>query len=430
MEPVLVIGAGIGGLTLALMLDRAGIPCRLFDAAPELKPLGVGINLLPHAMRELAALGLEPALVAEGIETREAAYFNRFGQLIHTEPLGRAAGYLHPQVSIHRGRLHAILLAAFQDRIGAGQLSVGHRFSHATQDADGAVARFASGVDSVRGCAAVGCDGIHSAMRRQLFPDDGGPVWSGVTMWRGTTLSEPMLSGATMVRAGWLTTGKMVIYPIRDAVDAGGRQLVNWVAELQTTARPDQDWTRKGRVDDFIDRFEDWHFDWCDVPALIRGADEVLEYPMVDKDPLPHWSHGRLTLLGDAAHPMYPRGSNGAGQAILDARALVDALTAAGIGSGRTDDPVQDRADGRADRIAAALQRYSDQRCPVTADVVRANRTIPPDAIIEEVWRRTGDRPFTAIEDVISADELQAIIDRYKRIAGYDRSSLERGVGR
>ena len=166
MEPVLVIGAGIGGLTLALMLDRAGIPCRLFDAAPELKPLGVGINLLPHAMRELATLGLEPALVAEGIETREAAYFNRFGQLIHTEPLGRAAGYLHPQVSIHRGRLHAILLAAFQDRIGAGQLSVGHRFSHATQDADGVVARFALGVDGVRGCAAVGCDGIHSAMRR------------------------------------------------------------------------------------------------------------------------------------------------------------------------------------------------------------------------------------------------------------------------
>jgi 2-polyprenyl-6-methoxyphenol hydroxylase-like FAD-dependent oxidoreductase len=226
-------------------------------------------------------------------------------------------------------------------------------------------------------------------------------------MWRGVTPWKPFLSGASMVRAGWLTHGKMVIYPIRDNIDAAGRQLVNWVAEIETPKhREKRDWNRPGNLADFIDAYADWHFDWLDVPAMIRATEPILEFPMIDQDPLPWWTQGRVTLLGDAAHPMLPRGSNGAGQAVLDARALADTLVL------HRDDP------------AAALKAYESQRLPATTGVVLANRENPPDAIIREVYLRTGDRPFARIEDVISDDELRAISDRYKRIAQYDQASL------
>jgi len=246
-------------------------------------------------------------------------------------------------------------------------------------------------------------------VRRQLHPAEGAPRYSGVNMWRGVTAWEPFLSGASMVRAGWLTHGKMVIYPIRENVDASGRQLVNWVAEIETPRHREQrDWNRPGHVDDFIAAFADWHFDWLDVPAMIRATEPVLEYPMIDQDPLPWWTQGRVTLLGDAAHPMLPRGSNGAGQAILDAVALADALLA------HPADP------------AAALAAYEAMRLPATSKVVLTNRTNPPDAIIREVHVRTGDKPFRRIEDVISQDELRAISESYKRIAQYDRETLAR----
>ena len=411
-KDVLIIGAGIGGLTLGLMLHRAGIPCRIFEAAPEIKPIGVGINLLPHAMRELGELGLEPALAQRGVLTREAAFFNRFGQLIYTEKLGRGAGYDWPQISIHRGDLQAVLLDAFLREAGAERLVLGWQCVGAEQDESAASARFCrvgtqQALPLQHGAAIIACDGIHSVIRKQLFPDEGEPIYSGVNMWRGTTRWKPILTGASMIRVGWLATGKMVIYPIRNAVDAEGRQLVNWVAERETPVYERWNWSRPGRLEDFIDAFADWRFDWLDVPALIRGADAILEYPMVDKDPLPRWSFGRITLLGDAAHPMYPRGSNGAGQAILDARALTECWRAA-------DDPV------------AALAVYDDKRREATANVVRTNRTTPPDAILGEVYRRTGDKPFASIDDVISRDELVAITDRYKRVAGYDKEGLRR----
>ena len=258
---------------------------------------------------------------------------------------------------------------------------------------------------SARADVVVACDGIHSRLRKQLHPDEGPPVYSGVNMWRGTAVHPPFLTGATMTRAGWLATGKMVAYPIRENVDDAGNQLVNWVAEIETPRHADRDWNRRGQLADFIGVFEDWHFDWLDVPAMIRSSGEILEYPMVDQDPLDHWTHGRLTLLGDAAHPMVPRGSNGAGQAILDARVLRNAL--AGIA-----DP------------AAALRAYEAARLPVTAKVVLTNRATPPDAILREVWLRTGDRPFTRIEDVVDVSELRGISERYKDVAGFSHEAL------
>jgi 5-methylphenazine-1-carboxylate 1-monooxygenase len=409
MDDILIVGAGIGGLTLGLALHNSGIPCRIFESAAEIRPVGVGINLLPHATKELAALGLEADLARAAIATEDATFFNRFGQLIYREPLGRPAGYEHPQFSIHRGDLQRVLLDAFRTRAGHDRLVTSHHCTSVDQDETGVSVHFADGpggasCGTVPGRIAIACDGINSAVRKQYYPGEGEPRYSGVNMWRGVTRWKPMLSGASMVRAGWLSHGKMVIYPIR-AAGADGLQLINWVAEIETPTYRKRDWNRPGRLEDFIGAFADWHFDWLDVPAFIRAADSVLEFPMVDQDPLPRWSFGRVTLLGDAAHPMVPRGSNGAGQAILDARALVSALLENG-------DPV------------AALGSYEKQRLEATTRVVLTNRTNPPDAILREVFERTHDQPFASIEDVISHDELVALSEGYKRIAGYSREAL------
>jgi 2-polyprenyl-6-methoxyphenol hydroxylase-like FAD-dependent oxidoreductase len=401
---VVIIGAGIGGLTLALALHRAGITCRVYESAPEFKPLGVGINVLPHATAELQTLGVLDELEQCAVITREAAFFNRFGQFVYAEPAGRFAGHDVPQLSIHRGDLQAVLLAAVRERLGADRVVAGHAcVAIDAADDDRVRVRFRA-VDGttladVEARVAIGCDGIHSVVRRQLYPGEGPPRWSGVNMWRGVTAHAPFLSGATMVRAGWLSVGKMVIYPIRNDIDAAGRQLVNWVAELECPEPVRRDWNARGNLADFYPRFADWRFEWLDVAALIRSTETVLAYPMVDQDPLPRWSFGRVTLLGDAAHPMYPRGSNGAGQAILDARCLADQIATHGAG-------------------AQALGAYDALRNPATAKVVLANRSTPPDTILREVHERSGDKPFARIEDVVSREELARIADNYKQIAG------------
>jgi 2-polyprenyl-6-methoxyphenol hydroxylase-like FAD-dependent oxidoreductase len=406
---VLIIGAGIGGLTLGLMLHRAGISCRIFEAASELKPVGVGINILPHASRELCELGLEDALAHVSVTTREFCFFNRFGQFIYSEPAGRFAGYDVPQFSIHRGDLQMVLLDAFVTRAGADRVVTASRC--VSVDVDTGIAHFensASGapLEPQRGRVVVSCEGIHSGLRKRLYPDEGPPKYAGINMWRGVTRWKPILTGASMIRIGWHRPAKLLLYPIRNAVDAEGRQLVNWVVDIETPEYEKNDWNRPGRLEDFIDVLADWHFEWLDVPEFIRSADAIFEYPMVDQDPLSRWTFGRLTLLGDAAHPMYPRGANGAAQAILDARVLSDALSHSG-------DPI------------AALKVYEDQRLPATRDVVLANRRAPPDAILQEVFRRTGDKPFRSIDDVISREELAALSESYKRIAGYDKERLK-----
>jgi 5-methylphenazine-1-carboxylate 1-monooxygenase len=246
---------------------------------------------------------------------------------------------------------------------------------------------------------AVACDGVNSAVRREFYPDEK-LAFGGINTWRGVTVRPPILSGKSYMRIGSIETGKMVIYPIADNVDGRGSQLVNWVAEIRREGAPMNDWNRPGRPEDFLDIFKDWRFDWLDVPALITGAESVFEYPMVDKDPVPRWTFGRVTLLGDAAHPMYPRGSNGSAQAIIDARVLASAIASAG------DAP-------------AALTAYENMRLAPTTRIVETNRTMPPDFINIKVDELSGGKPFRHIDDLISQEELRRMSDDYKRIAGF-----------
>lgn len=402
---VLIVGGGIGGLALALSLHQAGVSCRVFEAATEIRPLGVGINLLPHGMRELSELGLADRLAARAIETRTLAYYSRHGQPIISDLRGRYAGYDWPQLSIHRADLHEILLDATRERLGAGAVRLGHRCTKIDQNTSRVTLHFDNG-HFEHGTLAIGCDGIHSAVRRQLLPDEGPPRYSGVNMWRGAVHWPAFLGGDTMISTGWMTVGKTVVYPIRPGTpETGGKPLINWVAELERPEAVRQDWTGRGRLEDMMPAFAGLHFDFLDITGMIEATGEILEYPMVDRDPLERWSFGRITLLGDAAHPMYPRGSNGAGQAIVDARFLAGRIRQVGT-------------------TPEALTAYEAVRNPATAKVVLTNRSDPPDTILREVWTRSGGKPFDRIEDLIPTAELEAILDRYRKVSGFDRETL------
>lgn len=396
---VAIVGGGVCGLSLALHLNKRGIRARVYERVPEIKPLGVGITLLPHAMREFTALGIGDELLKAGIENRESHFYNRFGQLIYREDRGKFAGYQYPEVGIHRGKLHLILYGAVLRELGPDAVVTDHECIGVDQDDSGATIRF-KGRDPVRADIVVACDGINSALRKQFYPDDK-VVFTGINTWRGVTRRKPILGGRTYMRVGSINTGKIVIYPIVDDIDGNGNQLINWMAEIKREDSLSQnDWNRAGNLDDFYPIYESWRFDWLDVAQMIRDADQILEYPMVDKDPIAQWTFGRVTLAGDAAHPMYPRGSNGGAQAAIDARTLADCLA-------KTGDP------------RAALKAYEAARAEPAANVVRTNRAQPPDFINIKVEELVGDRPFSNLDDYITQDELKALSDSYKKVAGF-----------
>lgn len=408
---VLITGAGVAGLTMALSLHQIGVEARVFESVDTIEPLGVGINTLPHAVRELTELGLADQLAKTAIPTAELAYYSKHGQLIWSEPRGLAAGYHWPQFSIHRGELQMILLEATRQRLGAGSIVTGHHLARWETTTQGVRAFFVDrrdgrAVGEADGTLLIGADGIHSAVRGTLYPDEGPPLWNGAILWRGVTMGKPYLTGRSMIMAGH-EFQKFVCYPIsRGAMDCGNA-VINWIAERKFN--PDhqwrrEDWNRRGDTQDFLPHFESWRFDWLDVPGLIRAADRCYEYPMVDRNPLNQWTFGPVTLLGDAAHPMYPIGSNGASQAILDARVLAREIKAHG--------PTH-----------AALLAYETERRPATAGIVLANRRNGPEQVMQAVEERTPDG-FLRIEDVLSETELREAAAGYKRIAGFDKDSL------
>ncbi len=411
-DEILIVGAGIGGLTAALSLHEVGFRVRVFESVAELKMLGVGINLLPHAVREMQELGLRPALEAASAQCHELAYYTKRGQRIWGEPRGLAAGYAWPQFSLHRGVLHRVLLDAARERLGSDRIHLGHHFQRFEIRSEGVAAFFRDRVTgaefpAVTGRALVAADGIHSAARRSFYPDEGLPRWNGAVMWRGIAEAAPVLDGSTMIMAGH-TRQKFVCYPVRERSLHSHRQSINFVAEqrFDTTDLTDrEDWSRLGELSDFLPAFESWRFDWLDVPSILRAASQIWVYPMIDRDPLPRWSHGPVTLLGDAAHPMYPIGSNGASQAILDARVLGGCLR-----HYSTDLP-------------RGLQRYEELRRPATAAIVLANRQQGPEVAMQLVEDRAPDG-FARLEDVVSTEELRAVADKYKQLAGFAIAEL------
>ncbi len=421
---VLIVGGGIGGLTAALSMHEAGLDVHVFEATAEMKPLGVGINLLPHAVRELTELGLAQELAAIGVRTRELIYTNKFGQRIWQEDRGLNAGYHWPQYSIHRGKLQMLLWRIALQRLGPGRLHSDHALHHFNQTAGQVSADFVSRSVAASGGSQgqtakhenaprgswqadvmIGADGIHSAVRRHFHPDEGPPIWNGGILWRGVTRARPFLSHASMIMAGY-EWQKFVCYPISSVGD-DGLQDINWVAELKYRDRPElkrEDWNKPGVLADFLPSFESWNFGWLDCAGLIRNAPASLEFPLVDRNPLDTWTHGRVTLMGDAAHPMYPIGSNGASQAILDARALSWRLATepdAGI----------------------ALQRFDEERRPPTSNLVLANRRNGPEKVMQMAEERAPSG-FADIHDVIRAEELAASAREYKLIAGFDKDLL------
>ena len=400
---IAIVGGGIAGLSFALGLHKRGIDCDVFEAVTDIKEIGVGITLLPHAMRELAELGLQDALEAVGIENLESVFYTQHGQYVYKEARGRHAGYTLPEIGIHRGKLHRILFDAAVSRLGADKVHTGMRCSAFSQNDHGVEIEFSNAHTQtsikVQAQIAVACDGVNSVIRTQMHPQDA-LCFAGINTWRGVTVHPPILTGKSYLRIGTVEVGKMVIYPIIDNVDGKGNQLINWVAELQKPNAAMNDWNRPGDPAVCAEIFKDWTFDFLNVPELILKADKVFEYPMVDKNALPFWTQGRVTLMGDAAHPMYPRGSNGSAQALIDARTLADQLA-------QHADPKE------------ALRAYEVLRLAPTAKVVETNRNVPPDFIIMKAHELSGGKPFRHIDDLITQDELRQISDHYKTVAGF-----------
>ena len=411
---VLIAGAGVGGLTLALMLHKRGIQATIFEQASEIRELGVGINTLPHAIKELAALDLLPVLDAVGIRTKELIYINRLGQQVWREPRGTDAGFEFPQFSIHRGRLQKLLYDAVIARLGPDSVRKGLRLAGFVQDEGGVTAHFtdaAFGASSVtqRGDVLIAADGIHSVARRHFFPKEGPPSWQGVMMWRGAADWPQFLSGRSMYIGGGMGA-KFTLYPIGEGT-APGRKLTNWavsvrIADGALSPPPKDSWSLQGRMDDVLPFARRFKVDDFDVEGLVRATPICFQYPMCDRDPLPRWSFGRVTLLGDAAHPMYPVGSNGAAQAILDARCLADSLA-------------------KAEHPMHALYTYEAERLAKTSEIVLLNRRGGPERVIDEV-ERLAPAGFDYVDRVLSHAEREAIVKGYAGKAGFSLSQVNR----
>lgn len=408
---VVIAGAGIGGLTAALSLERAGVDVSVFESVAEVRPLGVGINILPHAAREFIELGLEAEIDRFAIRTTAMNYYTRSGVLAISQPCGVHAGYRWPQWSLHRGDLQMALLQVFKDRAGADKVITGAELTGFEQGAGGVSARFRNTRDNqiftVACDVLVGADGLHSAVRATLYPDEGRPVYAGLVLYRGAVEAPAYLDGQTMIIVGDKRL-RLVAYPISKVMQQAGqgRSLINWISVLPVAedAAPSENWTNLAAQPEVSSRYADWVFDWLNVPKTLSATEQVFEFPVYDRDPLDRWTFGRVTLLGDAAHPLIPVSSNGAVQAIIDGRALAYALAT-------NDDP------------EAGLKAYEADRLPKANRVVQASRENGPDEVLEIVAARCPDG-CTNIHDVVPLEELQAVIDDFKQAAGFQVDTL------
>ena len=407
---VLIAGAGIGGLTAALSLEKLGIEVTVFERLDCIEPLGVGINILPHAARELLALGLQDELDRIAIRTRAMKYYSRRGKLAISVPCGEYAGYRWPQYSVHRGALQLLLLETFKRRAGADRVVTGRQLAGFKQHHDTVTARFIDPLskqaqDDVTGDLLIGADGLHSTTRRCLYPDEGAAVYAGMVCLRGALTAAPVLDGESMVICGDNRL-RLVSYPISGELHRNGRSHINWIAAVPfvTDQRQEEDWSKLTSPDNLVELYRDWRFDWLDVPGLISATEQVFEFPIYDRDPLRQWTFGRVTLLGDAAHPLIPVSSSGAVHAIIDGRALAYALAT-------QRDPV------------AGLQAYAADRLPKANRVVLASRENGPDEVLEIVRNECPDQAEN-IHEYVAMDRLQAVIDDFKTRSGFAVETL------
>ena len=407
---IIIAGGGIGGLVAAISLHNAGYNVTVFESTKEVKPLGVGINLLPHCVRVLDNLGLLNDLKTLAVETKELVYANKHGQFFWEEPRGIYAGYKWPQFSIHRGEFQILLWNKAAEILGNDYLHPGHHISSFEQDENSVTAHFVDKetgniIRSESADLLIGADGINSQIRKLLYPSEGPVVYSGNVLYRGTAVIKPFLTEASMAMIGSLKQ-KMVVYPIKDAYDKNGNQLINWVANLKGglgATLTERDWNRQVDKKQLLEKYANWKFDWLDVPYMIEHSNSgIFEFPMSDRDPLNRWSFNRVTLLGDAAHPMYPIGSNGASQAILDVEALTNALN-------------------RFEWLSEALENYDKIRIEATAKVVNQNRKKGPDIILDLMEDRF---PNGFSPNEIPHEELETLMEKYKKIAGFDKETL------
>ncbi|RDE08215.1 flavin-dependent oxidoreductase [Pelagibacterium lacus] len=405
---VIIVGGGIGGLVAGMSLQEAGLDVTIYESVREVRPLGVGINILPHSVRILNKLGLVPDLLAISIPNEELIYFNQQGQKIWREPRGLAAGYNVPQLSIHRGYLQLALMREATKRLGAARIKTGHhlkRFEY-QEGASGVSASFVDpdtqeAIETVSADVLIGADGIHSTVRAQLYPDEGPARWTGRIMYRGVSETDAFLTGKTHVAIGGRKT--FVAYPISPEHLRAGKSLTNWIAGIHVPVEEGykpENWTRQAEVEKVASWYDGWDFGWIDVPGIINEAKAVYEYPMIDKDPLDRWSFGGVTLLGDAAHPMYPVGSNGASQAILDAERLTQALTTASS-------------------VAEAFAVYESDRRIKTKQIVESNRKGGPEGIIAVAEERAPNG-FKSVDEVFEQGEIESFMARYKQVAQFD----------
>ena len=403
--PVIIAGGGIGGLAAALTLHQIGVPCVVYEAVREMRPLGVGINLQPNAVRELYDLGItEQDLDRVGLPAREWALVGLNGNDIYSEVRGLAAGYHWPQYAVHRGQLHMLLHDKVVERIGPNAIRLGSRVTGYRNNSGGvsALIEHADGSTSEeRGALLLGADGIHSAIRAQMHPAQPPIHWGGAIMWRGTTVAKPIRSGSSFVGLG-THRQRMVFYPISHPAPESGLATINWIAEVtldNTEGWKQSGWFRQVSIDDFKHHFADWIWDWLDVPALIAKADSVFENPMIDRDPVSTWRDGAVVLIGDAAHAMYPTGSNGGSQAVVDARVLGACMVAHGV-------------------TPQALAAFDETLCGPISQLVLRNRGAGPFGLLNMVDERCGGT-FDNIDDVIPPRERADFMAGYKAAAGF-----------
>jgi 2-polyprenyl-6-methoxyphenol hydroxylase-like FAD-dependent oxidoreductase len=412
-RPVLIAGGGLGGLATALTLHQIGVPCVVLESVREMKPLGVGINLQPNAVRELYDLGITEAEIDQvGVPAKEWALVGLNGNDIYSEARGRLAGYHWAQYAVHRGQLQMLLYRKVVERLGADCVRLGARVTGYRKLGDGIVAVEIAHADGTRttqqASLLIGADGIHSAVRAQMHPTQPPIHWGGAIMWRGVTMAKPIRSGASFVGLG-THRQRIVFYPISPAEPETGLALINWIAEVTYEHADEKQlsgWFRQVPVESFLHHFADWTWDWLDVPALIRGGEFAFENPMIDRDPVPTWVDGPVALMGDAAHAMYPTGSNGASQAIIDARVLGAVMCEHGANS-------------------AALAAYDSRLCGPVSKLILRNRGAGPFGLLNLVDERCGG-VFDNIDDVIAPAERNAFMADYKTAAGFAMEALNR----